>query len=486
MPLINFSGIASGIDSEALIKATSDATRASRVLPKKKKIQDYNDTNQALTLLDTKLKTLQTTLKGFTTAFGGALTKKANSSDEAVATATTTNAASNGSYQLTIDQRAKNATLSLKSAATYTAGSNLVGAVNMGSTDAERTVTFTLGQGATQSTVNIVVTDTMTLEVMAGAFNDLTTKAIANIVNVGSSTSPDYRLVVNTNNEGLDEGKIEISNGAEIIASNIFNDNLTSQATDAKFTIDGIGTFGGGASTITRSSNTVSDVIPGVTFNLISTNVTPVTISVSDDESATTSKIQTFIDNYNDIVKFIAENNKIEREEAGERVTNTFGPLSLTRIDDGALGGLRGSISTSVYAAGTTVRIMADLGITTDRDGTLKFDSAVFKTALSTDPNATNTVFKTFADKVATTVQPNSLDPGVIEQYSRFNGIIDSAQTGNTDQVKSLNEQIAVAEASILKQEETMRRRFSRLEQLIGGMNAKQSALTASLASLGP
>lgn len=129
---------------------------------------------------------------------------------------------------------------------------------------------------------------------------------------------------------------------------------------------------------------------------------------------------------------------------------------------------------------------MADLGITTDRDGTLKFDSAVFKTALSTDPNATNTVFKTFADKVATTVQPNSLDPGVIEQYSRFNGIIDSAQTGNTDQVKSLNEQIAVAEASILKQEETMRRRFSRLEQLIGGMNAKQSALTASLASLGP
>ena len=98
MPLINFAGLASGIDSEALIEAITDATRQTRVEPNETKIGELEDENDAIEELKTMLTELKDITEGFTSLSGGVVAKQASSSDETVLTASASNTALDGTY----------------------------------------------------------------------------------------------------------------------------------------------------------------------------------------------------------------------------------------------------------------------------------------------------------------------------------------------------------------------------------------------------
>src|SRR5580765_3148268 len=117
MPTINFSGIASGIDSEALIKATSDAATQVRITPSQNKINELVDTDTSLDTLRTKLADLQTLALQFASLNGGGVSKQGISSDETIASATASNGANNGTYSLTVTALAKNETYTFRSTA---------------------------------------------------------------------------------------------------------------------------------------------------------------------------------------------------------------------------------------------------------------------------------------------------------------------------------------------------------------------------------
>jgi len=472
MALINFSGIASGIDSNSLIKALLDQQRSARVNPLKFKIQTATDTNSSFDKLSSLITTLSSSLEKFRTLNGGAIAKKVSSSDEATVTATATGSASNGSYSITVGQLAKNATLSLKSSATYSSTSAALGSVNNGTSDADRTASFTIGQGASAETVDIVITDSTTIDDFVSQFNSSTTNAVASAVNVGTSSAPDYRVVITGSNQGLDNGQILVSTGSELSGNNIFNNNLISQATNAEFTISGIGD-GGGAATITRSSNSISDVIPGLTFNLNSTNVTPVSVSISDDSSQTSQNLQGFVSAYNDLIKYISEQDAITSEQKGDSVTNIFGPLANTSLDENVISVLRGAF-TSASTSGREVNTLADLGITTDRDGTLKFDSNVLTAALANDSDGVRLITQNLGDALGGI-------GGSLAQFTQFGGLIDSAQNSNKNQITDLNSRISTIEQALSRQEQTLTSQYARLESLIGQLNSTQSTLAQLL-----
>ena len=149
---INFSGLASGIDTAALIQASSDATRASRVAPSQKKLTELEETNAAAEELSTKLGLLKASLKDFTTLNGGGVSKNATSSKESVLSAGVSNSAVNGAYSVTVNSLAKNHTYSFDQ--TFASSSAAVDATLTGSEPAlDRTVTFTVGSGALQGNV---------------------------------------------------------------------------------------------------------------------------------------------------------------------------------------------------------------------------------------------------------------------------------------------------------------------------------------------
>jgi flagellar hook-associated protein 2 len=466
MSAISFSGIASGIDSASLIEATSDAARQTKVKPSQKKVSELQETNSAMEDLNKKLESLKSLLRGFSTLSGGGVFKTGTSSRESVVTATASNGAANGSYDVTVNTLAKNHIYTFDqtfSSAESALQSTLTGAEPA----ADRTITLTVGTGSNQETVSVVVPNgSYTVAEFVNAFNTASSKSEASLVNVGTSSSPSYKILISSNYEGTEKGTIaRTSLGASLTNLTAYSE---SAAVDANFTISGLGT-------LTRSTNSVADVLPGVTLSLVSTG--SASVKISEDGPTTSAKVQEFVDSYNEIVRFLQENNQVSRDETGTEIKNVFGPLASTRTDDNALNALRSAISSSTASGGSTVRIFPDLGITTERDGTLKLDSTKFQAAVSAEPSSVSSILTSFADTT-------SLTGGTIDIYTRFNGLIDVTVNGNKTLITDLNARIAEAERQIAKQAEDMKARFARLESLMGRLQQQQQSLTSALAGL--
>lgn len=457
MAAINFSGLASGIDTEGLLKATSDATRSTRVKPLQKKIDEYTETNDSLEELRSLLATAQSKARDMSSVLGGPLQKLASTSDETVMSASASNAATNGSYAVTVTQLAKNGTMSLSQSST----TNWASADAPFSATTSGTATVNVGSPSTAVQVSIS-SGTTSISTFVSNFNlaAASVGATASLVNTGSG----YKIVINSTNTGLTKGTLSFTSFSPVSST-------IDQATDASFSIGGVGA-------ISRSTNSIADVIPGVTFNLNSVSASAVTVTVGDDVSGTTAKVSDFVEAYNEVVQYIAENNVITRQQEGNNVTNTFAPLSKTRVDDNVLTQIRSAISSSTYSSGSEIKIMADLGITTQRDGTLKFDTNTFSSALSKEPTSVNSILQTFGDTVG-------LTGGTIDLYTRFGGIFDTTVNGNKTQIDNLNDRIALIEEQIARTEASMRARFARLESTMGRMQQQQSSLSSAIAQLG-
>lgn len=464
--LINFSGIASGIDSSALIKAILDQEKSVRISPLQTKVQSYTDTNSAFSKLKELLNKLNTAAQKFRAVNGSVLAKSASSSDETIATATANGSASNGSYSINVSQLAKNATFSFNDR--YGASDAIINSsINNGASAASRTVSVQVGTGSNQETVNLELTNSTTLNDFVTQFNAASTKATASVVNVGTSGSPSYAISIISNNQGTDNGSIAVSVGSEVqsAGSGAFVSSTVSQATNATFTITGV------SGTISKSSNSVADVIPGVTLNFQATGTA--TIGISDNVSGTSSAIQDFVSAYNEVINFAKEQDLVERQEEGSKVTNIFGPLAGTSLDENVISSLRQAL-TSAGISGQSVNTLADLGITTERDGTLKFDSSVLQDAISNDPEALREITQNLGETLG------AVD-GTLAQYTRFNGLIDVASKANSDSITTLNDKIATVQESLAKREQTLVAQFARLESLIGQLNSQQNSLSQVL-----
>jgi flagellar hook-associated protein 2 len=467
MATTSFGGIASGLDTQALIDATLNASRQTRIKPNQDRVTELEGTNTALADLTTKLTTLRDALDPFTTLQGGGVSKTGTSSKESVVSATATASATNGSYAVTVTTLASNHTYSFDQ--TYAAPTDAIQSDLTGAeAEADRTVTFTVGTGSEQETVSVVITDgSYSVQSYVDAFNAASSKARASLVNVGTAASPSYKIVIASLYEGTEKGTVTRSVlGAELTNLSAYAE---SAAANAAISITGIGS-------ITRPTNSISDVIPGVSLTLSSTGTS--TVKIAEDVPSTITKVQQFIDSYNDLVKFITENNKVTEEKKGREITNVFAPLASSRLDDNVLFSIRSELSQVVSSGGSVVRVFADLGITTERDGTLKFDSNKLQEAISAEVASVTKIFTAFADATATT-------SGVINQYTRFNGLLDIAVNANKTSIDDLNERITEAEAQLERQAEQLRARYARLESTMGRLQSQQSSLTSALAGLG-
>jgi flagellar hook-associated protein 2 len=466
MALLTFSGIASGIDSSSLIKSLMDQQRKLRIQPLEKKKTDYTETNTALSEFSSLLETLKSKADKFRALGGGALSKTTSSSNEGIVTASGLNSAANGTYEVTTTSLAKSATVSFNDRFLSTSTA-INGSINDGAAAADRTVTVAVGTGSDLENISVELTSTTTAEQFVSTFNSKSTRAQASLVNVGTNQAPSYAIVLNSTQEGTAKGQLSVSVGSEIrtAGTGAFQGSTTSQAANTVFTVSGIN------GTITRPSRTVTDVVPGVTFSMHSLG--SATVSVSDDTSTTTSALQEFVDAYNEVITFAGEQDLVTTQESNGEKTSIFGPLASTQLDENVLSGLRSALSGST-TSGFTHATLADLGITTQRDGTLKLDTTVAQSALSTDPSGARAILEKLGETLAKT-------DGTIAQFTRYNGLIDLAEQSNTGQVNLLNDKISEIETQLAKQEQALVSQFARLESLIGQLNSQQNSLSSLL-----
>ncbi len=464
MASISFSGLASGIDGDAIIKATMDAKRLAYA-PMQNQIDETERQNKALENLNTKLLTLSDGLKDFQTLAGNGISKTGTSSDTNEVGLSVSSAAPATSTTISVEKLASSGTLSFGDR--FTSLDTAI-APNLSGTEK---LTITVGQGDNQKIFEIDIDNTTTLKDVVEKLSNAGEGVFsASTVNLGTDDSPEFALVIKSNETGVSKGSLAVSASSGLTGAGLFVSTNLEQAQDAEFTIAGIGK-------VKRPSNKISGIIPGVTFELKQANNIPIQLTVNDDRDKTTDKFGKIINLINELIGFSKEQSKITSEKDSKgRTVNSYGDLGKTRNDDEAVSLIKSAITDAYSADGSDVHLFADLGITTQRDGTLAFDKDKFLEGLAKDPLGSAQILNQVGDKLS------SVD-GVIAQYTRYQGIIDSSKSSNEDKAKLLQDRIDTVEASIEKQTESMKLLFAGLEEKISRLNSASNSL-AGLSSL--
>ncbi len=143
-------------------------------------------------------------------------------------------------------------------------------------------------------------------------------------------------------------------------------------ATDASITLNGV--------TVTRSTNTVTDLIDGYEIKLNSVTSSAATVTSNTDKAVAYSKIKEFVDSYNAISSTISEltSNGVNGEGRGV-LSRDLTMQSIQR-------GLRSIITSELPGFGENSRYLSELGVKTMRDGSISLDEDDFNAAFENEP----------------------------------------------------------------------------------------------------
>ncbi|HMO16817.1 MAG TPA: flagellar filament capping protein FliD [Oligoflexia bacterium] len=460
MPSVSFSGIASGIDGDAIIEATIEARRLSKA-PLENKLNQNKAEAAAFDVLREKLLQLEEKLRPFATFSGNTVSKNVLSSNENIVTAAVSGNANPGTLVMTVHQLASAARLTFDNS--FSSPDSLVapGLLN------PATMSFTIGTGPESETFEITVDSDTKLSDLAVRISDAAPgKVGATLVNVGTQTSPSFKLMVSSATSGIEKGSLSLTLDSDLIAEGTLSSYQEMQARDAIFDLEGLGT-------VYRSRNVINDLIPGVSLELKSASSEPVSIQINNDPDKTAKRVQDAVEAFNEVLKFINSENRITRVDDERGTRNEFGNLTRTRVDDQLIAALRSAISQSNSGTDGMVRVLSDLGITTDKNsGELKFDADIFSRAMNSNGQQATALLQSLADRLASA-------EGTIRAFTSFNGLIDQAKNSKKSLDESITRRLAQIESNIEQQKTFLKRMFARLEETVGQMNSNATALTS-------
>lgn len=381
-PAITFTGLGSGIDSNSIIEQLVEVESAqiNRLEAWK---DEWTAKIAALQDLDTQLTALRTTTAAMET-LATFVTKSASVSDSTVLSATAGSTATAGTHQVLVNQLAQNEVEVHQGLA---AGDSVVN-----SSGASKVFAFSYAGGVA---VSISVPDGATLSDLAGLINNngANPGVTATVLDMGDAYTTDrYRLMITGNDTGsaydiaIDDGLTTLDGTGGTVDFTSAGFTETQSAQNAQMRLDGYPA----GSWIERSSNTVSDLISGVTLSLLSTSATPVQVTVTDDTAAMQEKILALVDSYNQTISYIREQTAYDSTtgEAGVLLGNYAVQIIKSELAAIATGNAKGFQDPE-----DPYLNLAQLGITTDADetsdtfGLLIVDEATLSAALSADPN---------------------------------------------------------------------------------------------------
>ncbi len=172
--------------------------------------------------------------------------------------------------------------------------------------------------------------------------------------------------------------------------------NTVDAAQDAAFTIDGVA--------MTRSTNAVDDAIENVQLQLVSeTGGSTVTVDVRADTAATVETVESFVDAYNEVIRFINKHQDFDAET--EQGGLFFGSPVVMQIE----AQLRDQVSDLVDTMGGDLLLASQVGLSFDAHDQLVLDSAALLDALATNPEGVRRLFGTRTDTTSPEVQVHAL-----------------------------------------------------------------------------
>jgi len=448
MATIQLGGLATGLDTTALINQLMSVEQQPLTLLQTSKLK-LQAISTAFQDLNSRLATVQSradALRDPETFFP----RSVSSSAESVAAASASAGTARGTYTLSVSALARG---SFAAAASTKGATSDVVAASRG------TFQFRLGPGG--AVVSIDVDATTTLDQLAKAVNDKGAGVRASVVNVGTAAAPAYQLTLASTATGAASNIVIVHDDTTLGVAN------TQAATDSSFTIAGIGSF-------TRSTNTFSDVLDGVTISLkASSGSTDLTVDF--DNSGVQANVQGLLDAYNDVVKTIDLQSQITTDSNGSPQLGAFTgdivPQMIRRS-------LASAIATPVAGSLST---LSQIGITTQRDGSLSMDTDKFQKAIAADPQAVS-------DLVAGTSSRDGVADLLFAKLQTMTqavtGTIAEREDGLTSQITSLDKQIDATQSRLDQTRQMLEEKFQNLELVVSRIQTTGNALLAQLQAL--
>lgn len=384
---------------------------------------------------------------------------KGTSSNEAIGVKVEKNAVA-GSYTLTDITLATQQSLALAGQASRTDKIGTGGQLSIELNNGEDPVTIDLGDDTSLEGLMKTINANPDLGVQATLVND-------------GSDSP-YRLMLTAKDTGTEASikEIKVTGNDELngilaydAAGSTANYQETTAASNAQATINGI--------QITSQSNTLKDVVEGVTLDLktLPADGEAVKIDITRDDSVAINAVKDFVKAYNSLLDTIKAQTSFDVEN--ESSSALTGDSLVRRVENQVRSALN-----SASGVGD-IHSLADLGITSDyKTGKLEIDEEKLTEAVR-DHLGDVTEFLSGSNGVGQNVDK------VANEYIKSNGFIQNATDGLNRTIKDLEKQYEATSERIENKMENYRRQFSQLDVMMNQMSGISTYLTQQLSMLG-
>jgi flagellar hook-associated protein 2 len=293
-----------------------------------------------------------------------------------------------------------------------------------------------------------------TLSQLAATINNQNIGVSASVI----QDSNGYRLALVSTASGA-PGDITVSGNTTGLS---FTKAIT--GTNASLVVDGI--------PISSASNTVSNVINGVTLSLGSPSpAIPVTVNVNPDTAQATSAITNLVSAYNTVITEINSQFNVASDGSGG------GPLETDNSLRDVQAQLLGALSYSIPGNNGIVNL-ASIGVNFNNDGTLSVDSSALNSALSSNFSAVQNLLQNSSNGFSqnlSTVLSNINSPGT--------GILSLDLQSVTSTSQGITSQVADLQAALAVQQTNLTSVYSQVNATLQELPMLENQISQQLAS---
>lgn len=478
--MAGITGIGSGIKIDEIVTALVNAERA----PKTNQLDRLEKTTvariSAMGSLTSALNTFKTAVDSLNkvSLFESRTASSSNTSALKVTASTTAPA---GNYSVQVQQLATSSKVALQSVAggndaTFSSGSLTISA---GSTSFDVDITASnntlagmrdaINEAGKSSgvTATIITDDSGSRLVLSstksGAGNDIQVAASVDGVTAGDNALTSQAFVPAVDPDDADAFLPP--------SSTTGSGGVISKAQSAKLTIDGL--------QLERDTNRIADALEGVTLDLTaaqsSTDLADgktINVTVGVDKGGVKANLQKFVEAYNALISTTSQLTAVVPVDGGNPVT---GPL----LGDSSIRNVLSSLRNEMVkmTGGDGVRALADLGITTEKDGKLKLDDATLTKAL--EGNFDQVAGYLAGDnglmgRLSKSVGSYVGDTGVLKQRT---DALQATKVGVDEQRKALAVRVESLQTRLYAQ-------YNAMDSLVGRLQQTSESLANQLASL--
>jgi flagellar hook-associated protein 2 len=455
--IVNTLGAGSGIDVKSLAQSLVDAEKT----PKKERIDAKITKSEARITgygaIKFALSDLKNAFAKLNDASDFSSIKTANTQPAAFGV-TASSTADTGQYSIEVLQTAL---------AQRTASSKFDDRTDILNGGAAFTLDLSV-DGVSKGSIDV---DTDTPAGLVSAINGSSLGVTAQLID----TSNGYYVVVTGETGEAQNFSLTSNDGTGTAVSGVSFATPLQTATDASFKINGL--------EVTRTSNTITDVIDGVTLDLYANSTGAARLDLNRDTSSIKDNIKGLVTAYNDFeaaMNILGDRDSDVEEFGGALAGESLLQTVRTQV--------RNMVTNTSTTPGTTIQAARDVGLSIDRNGKLTLDETKLDTALQDNFDEVSTMFSagTNNQSIYSTASAGLAGDAInsIEKMLLSTGLIDTRSKSVTTQIAKYKEELTELESRMDKLLARYMSQFSIMESMVGNSNSMREGLKSTFAGM--